>query len=213
VAKIAASYTIPGYNVGPARVRKGPDGKERPTRLDSWQNRLANSKLKIPQRLSKTALWTSLAGAGVWWLNHQNQLEKNEKAVRAMANQQRSELAQMFTSVVQVASAADPNEAYGQTGLNKVVAGVAAARGLGQEDAANGLLARVPGDALYMYGSQMFNRVSPDDRARLGFGGRGALDLSDEEMHEFARRHLGAMADQRLYQWTNSVPAAVGGDR
>lgn len=211
VAKIAASYTIPGYNVGSARVRKGPDGKERPTRLDTAQNWVAGSKW--PQRISKGALGVSLAGAGVWWLNHRNQLKKNEREVKAMGDQQRSELAQMLTNVVQVASAADPNEAYGQAGLSKVVAGVAAARGLGQEDAANGLLARVPGDALYMYGSQVFDRVSPDDRARLGFGGKGALDLSDEEMHEFARRHLGAMADQRLYQWTNSVPAAAGGDR
>ena len=211
VAKIAASYTIPGYNVGPARVRKGPDGKERPTRLDKAQNWVAGSKW--PQRISKGTLGVSLAGAGVWWLNHRNQLKKNEREVKAMGDQQRSELAQMLTNVVQVASAASPNEAYGQAGLNKLVAGVAAARGLGQTDAADGLLARVPADALYMYGSQMFNRVSPDDRARLGFGGRGALDLSDEEMHEFARRHLGAMADQRLYQWTNSVPAAAGGDR
>lgn len=210
VAKIAASFVVPGYNVKPAKVRKDADGTERPpTRLDRAQNWVAGHKW--PQRISESALGLTIAGFIGNGVNTYYRKKEQKEGVEARAKQERNELMAGFTNVVQTAAAVPQAAMYGREGLHAVVAGVAAARGLGDAGAADKLLARIPSEVLYSHGLKSFDRTPADVRDAMGFGGKAALDLSDEEMHEFARRDLSGLADQYLNSWTNPVPASAEG--
>lgn len=208
LAKIAWSYVYPPYRVEKPPERKLPEGRKPPL-LDRWQERASKSTWGryIPNALG----WTGLALMGYNALNKLDRQKEQKEGVEARAKQERNELMAGFTNVVQTAAAVPQAAMYGREGLHAVVAGMAAARGIGDAGAADKLLARVPPEVLYSHGLQSFDRTPADVRAAMGLGGKSALDLSDEEMHEFARSHLSGLADQYLNSWTNPVPASAEG--
>lgn len=211
VAKIAWSFLYPRYRVEPPP--EPPEGSK-PNLLDRVQAKVAESKWS--RYLASGSGWlaaAAFAGKGVY---DRTQKERDRRDVENYSRLTASERDAAWNGAVQAAAAVDPNTMYyGMDGLDKVVAGAAAARGLSQPDVAEKLLDRIPPKALYQYGFLTYRATDPRLRAALGseFAGRDALDLSNDEMRTFARRHLGMAANKYLDSWTNAAPSSAGGGR